>query len=67
MSKLCETCTQPITAREKLCDECKRVRANASRRFLVYEAGKQALEELRDMDSPMRLDKVVDLAVRIAT
>ena len=64
--KTCKECQTPVEGRSVFCEEHKKQRAYQSRFDAQWGYTKRALEDLKDMDCPMRLDKLVDLAIRTA-
>jgi hypothetical protein len=70
MKKLCRECFQAYEGRAyHYCEKCRVIKAREQQRAseaLRDLAEKQALESLKEYDAPIRLDKVVDLAIRAA-
>ena len=63
---ICFECCAEVQGRAKYCDPCYLKRANELKRGAYFCEAKQTLEDLQDMDAPLRTDKVVDLAIRVA-
>jgi len=63
---LCFECCKPVTGMKKYCDKCLAERCNASRRGDYFFSVESSIEEARNLDAPLRLDRVIDLAIRCA-
>lgn len=59
-------CGVGCSGRAKYCPDCVKKRAKLSKPENYFEQAKRSLEDVKDVDAPLRLDKVVDLAIRCA-